>query len=158
MTTYITPLTIATIVGSGIVAGLFFIFSFSVMSALALMPKKDGMLVMQHINNTILNPAFFTAFLGTAVACVVLAVYAIWQQPPNAGWLLAGSLAYLIGAFGVTMVGNVPLNLKLDTLDATSQQGQAFWVTYQTRWLLWNHLRTVISTASTALLAYGLVS
>lgn len=97
--------------GCGLIAGVFFAFSTFVMKALAQQPPSQGIAAMQSINITVINPWFMTAFLGTGVACIVLIVSLLlkWQQP-GAAYLLVGSLLYLIGTFGVTIVCNVPLN------------------------------------------------
>ena len=66
-------LTIATIMGSGIVGGVFFAFSTFVMSALTRLPAAEGIRAMQQINITVLNLWFLGAFVGTAATSVLLA-------------------------------------------------------------------------------------
>lgn len=97
--------------GCGLIAGVFFAFSTFVMNALARQPPAQGIATMQSINITVINPLFMTAFLGTAVACILLAISSLlnWHQP-SAAYLLVGSLLYLVGTVLVTIVGNVPLN------------------------------------------------
>jgi uncharacterized membrane protein len=133
--------------GSGLIAGLFFAFSVSIMRALERVP--GGMAVMQSINVVILNPIFLGVFMGTALLCVGLAVYAVfgWQQPGSA-WLLAGSMLYLLGSIGVTMIFNVPMNSALAAADPLSSDGEKIWSEYLTNWTWWNHVRTVASLAS----------
>ena len=65
-------LTFAAAIGTGLMAGLFFIFSATIMSALGKLPAPAGIAAMQSINTTILSPVFLTAFMGTALVCVVL--------------------------------------------------------------------------------------
>ena len=79
--------------GTGVMGGLFFAFSTSVMNALARLPAAQGVAAMQSINIVILNPVFFVAFFGTAALCVVLTIAALlrWGEP-GAAWLLAGSI------------------------------------------------------------------
>ena len=60
--------------GSALIAGVFFAFSTFVMAALARLPPAQGIAAMQAINVTVLNPWFLGVFVGTAIACVVLAV------------------------------------------------------------------------------------
>ena len=57
--------------GCGLMAGLFFAFSVSVMKALAGLPPNGGMAAMQSINIAIINPVFLSAFFGTAAACLL---------------------------------------------------------------------------------------
>ena len=54
--------------GSGLMAGLFFIFSVCIMTALGRLAPANGIAAMQSINVTILNGFFLTVFMGTAVA------------------------------------------------------------------------------------------
>lgn len=79
--------------GCGLIAGVFFAFSTFVMKALAQQPPAQGMATMQSINITVINRWFMTAFLGTGVACLFLAIFSLfkWQQP-SAIYLLVGSL------------------------------------------------------------------
>lgn len=60
--------------GCGLVAGIFFTFSTLVMRALAQLKPDRGIAAMQAINITVINPWFITAFLGTGLACIFLAI------------------------------------------------------------------------------------
>jgi uncharacterized membrane protein len=146
-----------TALGCGLIAGVFFAFSTFVMSALARRPSAEGIAAMQSINITVINPWFMTAFLGTAVACLLLVVSSLlkWNQP-GAVYLLVGSLLYLVGTFGVTMVCNVPLNDALATVKPESTDGANLWASYMTNWTLWNHVRTVAALVAAALFTIAL--
>ena len=127
-------------------AGVFFIFSNTVMSALARLQPPQGIAAMQSINRTILNPLFFVAFLGTAATSILLAISLLWRwQQPGAVYILAGSLLYLVGAILVTIVFNVPMNEDLETLEPESVEAANLWTRYLTNWTAWNHVRTVAS-------------
>src|SRR4051794_22703540 len=97
--------------GCGLIAGVFFTFSSFVMNALARLQPTQGIAAMQSINIVVINPLFMVVFSGTAVTCLALVVFSLfrWTQP-DAAWLLAGSLLYLVGTFLVTIIFNVPLN------------------------------------------------
>jgi uncharacterized membrane protein len=143
--------------GSGLVAGVFFIFSVAIMRALERVP--NGAAVMQSVNIVIINPMFLGVFMGTAVLCLALGVTSIvrWQSTGSA-WLLAGCLLYLIGSIAVTMVFNVPMNNALAATDTASVEGQKIWADYLTNWTLWNHVRMVASLAASASLMAALIS
>ncbi len=145
------------ILGCGLIAGVFFAFSSFVMSALARLQPTQGIAAMQSINITVINPLFMVPFLGTAAACIFLLVNSLlkWHQP-GAVYLLLGSLLYLIGTFGVTVIFNVPLNEALATVDPGSADGVKLWSSYLANWTLWNHVRTVAALAATALFSIGL--
>lgn len=121
-------LTLLATLGSGLMAGLFFIFSVTIMDALGRLPPAQGTATMQSINVVILNPIFFAVFFGTAALCLVLAVGSVvaWQDAGSA-WLLTGSLLYVVGAILVTMVFNVPMNNALAAVDPASGEGARVW-------------------------------
>ena len=142
--------------GSGLIAGAFFAFSTFVMTALARLQPPQGIAAMNSINVVVINPWFMGAFLGTALACLVLAASSLlaWQRP-GAGYLLAGAVLYIVGTFLVTMVFNVPRNNALAAVDPASAEGARLWASYLSGWTAWNHVRTVAALAATALLTLG---
>ena len=148
-------LTFAAAIGSGVVGGIFFAFSTFVMAALGRLPPQQGVDAMNAINVTVINPAFMAAFLGTALACLVLAVGAAFQLEQARGQLtLAASLIYLAGCFGVTMVFNVPLNDRLAAVGPA--QAADLWSLYLRDWTLWNHVRTAAPVLSAVLFTLAL--
>nr|WP_230843712.1 anthrone oxygenase family protein [Gloeobacter morelensis] len=143
--------------GCGLIAGVFFAFSAFVMNTLARLRPAQGIAAMQSINITVINPLFVMAFFGTAAACMLLAVFALlgWHQP-GAGYVLTGSLLYLVGTFLVTIVFNVPLNEALAVVEPGSTAGESLWAKYFANWTLWNHIRTAAALAATAALTIAL--
>jgi uncharacterized membrane protein len=148
---------LATALGCGLMAGVFFAFSAFVMPALRRLPAAQGIAAMQSINKLAVTPAFMTALFGTALACVGLAVWAVvaWGQSP-APWVLAGSALYLAGAIVVTIAANVPLNDALAALHADGAGAAGRWAGYLSRWTAWNHLRAAASFAAAGLLTVAL--
>ncbi len=148
--------TLVLTLGCGLIAGVFFAFSTFVMKALAQQPTAQAIATMQAINITVINPWFMTVFLGTAIACIWVAITTLlnWRQP-NAIYLLIGSLLYLVGTFGVTIGFNVPLNNALAIVDPSSADGATLWTKYLTNWTFWNHIRMVAAIAASALLLWA---
>jgi uncharacterized membrane protein len=146
-----------TVLGCGLIAGVFFAFSTFVMSALAQRPNAEGIAAMQAINITVINPLFMGVFLGTALACIFLLISSLskWHQPGTI-YLLVGSLLYLVGTVGVTIAFNVPLNDALAKVEPGSTDGASLWATYLTNWTLWNHARTVAAIASSVMFIISL--
>ena len=139
-------ITLLSALGSGLVAGVFFIFSNTVMSALAQLRSPQGVAAMQSINSTILNPLFFVVFIGTAVLSVLLALSLFWNWgQPGSLYLLIGCLIYLVGAFLVTIVFNVPMNEALANVEPGSVEAANLWARYLNDWTAWNHVRTFAS-------------
>ena len=148
---FLTIATFAAALGGGLMAGLFFVFSAFMMTALARLGAPQGIAAMQSINVAILNPIFLSVFLGTAVLSLVAAVGAIWNwSVDGSAWLLAGSLLYLAGIIVVTKAFNVPLNDALATVDPASGEGAALWARYLDVWVKWNHVRTIAGIGALA--------
>ncbi|WNZ27855.1 DUF1772 domain-containing protein [Leptolyngbya sp. NK1-12] len=146
-----------TALGCGLVAGVFFAFSTFVMSALARLQPRDGVVAMQAINITAINPLFMVALFGTGAACLgwVIASLFKWHQLGSV-YLLVGSLLYLIGTVVVTIAFNVPLNNALAAVKPDSPEAANHWNRYLTNWTLWNHVRTITALAAATLLTIAL--
>jgi uncharacterized membrane protein len=156
--TWLLVLTLLTALGSALIAGIFLAFSNFVMAALGRISPPSGIAAMQSINVVVLNPGFLSLFMGTALACAVLLVYAVMHmQAPGAGWLAVGSLCYLLGTFGVTMVFNVPRNNALARQEPASPEAAGFWRAYVAGWTVWNHVRTLAALAAAVLLVYPMI-
>ncbi|NJL38595.1 MAG: DUF1772 domain-containing protein [Leptolyngbyaceae cyanobacterium RM2_2_4] len=145
------------VLGCGLVAGIFFAFSTFVMKALAHLQPAQGITAMQSINITVINPWFLVAFFGTAVTCLLLTISSLlkWHQP-GAVFLLIGSLLYLIGTVLVTIAFNVPLNDALAIANPNSPESADLWARYLTNWTVWNHVRTIAALAAATLLTIAL--
>jgi uncharacterized membrane protein len=154
---FLAVLTFGAALGCGVMAGAFFVFSAFVMRALARLPPAQGIAAMQSINVLAVTPLFMTAMFGTAAACLVLAVSALfaWRQP-GAGHLLTGSLFYVVGTALVTIVFNVPRNDALAAVDPASPEGARLWADFVVSWTAWNHVRTIAALVAAALLTVAL--
>jgi uncharacterized membrane protein len=154
---FLFPLTLAAALSTGVVAGTFFAFSNFVMRVLGRLQPSAGMASMQAINVTVLNPMFFLFFIGAALLSLVLCAFSLlrWQHPSSA-WLLAGGLLYVVGSFLVTVAGNVPLNEALAELDPSKPESVSSWAEYVSRWVAWNHVRTVASLLAATVFSIGL--
>jgi uncharacterized membrane protein len=157
MSNWLFILTLLAALGSGMMTGLFFAFSTSIMQALAKRPAPVGIATMQSINETILNPIFFLLFFGTAVLSLILVVLALigWSDA-GCGWRLGGGLLYLVCSIGVTMWCNVPLNNRLMKVTADSADGATVWAHYLKAWIRWNHVRTIGCTTASVSFILGM--
>lgn len=141
-------LTLLAAVGCGIMGGLFFVFSTTIMTALGRIAPASGIAAMQAINVVIQNPIFFVAFFGPALLSIVLVVAALAGWPVGSPLAIyAGAAFYLIGIIAVTMAFNVPMNNALDAANPASAEGANLWSTYLSNWTAWNHVRTVAGIA-----------
>lgn len=131
-----------TSLAAALVSGVFLTFSDFVMRSLAGLARAAGAEAMQQINREIFRSVFMVLLLGTAPVATGLLIYA-WIAGSGAAtsWIIAGSLSYLGGAIAVTILGNVPMNERLDGIDLLSAEGQGYWRHYYRSWTRWNHLR-----------------
>ncbi|GAA0667337.1 DUF1772 domain-containing protein [Streptomyces thermocarboxydovorans] len=142
-------LTVLGVLGTGLVAGVFYAFSSFVMKGLAALPPAQGVSAMQAINVAAVTAAFMAVFTGSAVLCAVIAVvtFVLWPDGGTAE-LLIGSALYLFGSFGVTIAANVPRNDALAKLEPGTREAASFWPGYVREWTAWNHVRTVASAGA----------
>lgn len=148
-----TVVLIITTVLTALIAGLFYAYSCSVVLGLGKLNDTEYLKAMQSINREILNPFFFMSFMGTAVLLPVSAFLMRGQQPAFI-FLLLAALAYLIGVFGVTIAGNVPMNDTLDKFDISNSTREAIKQmreSFENRWNFFNNIRTVFSVISITL-------
>lgn len=149
-------ITLLTLLGSGVMAGLFFAYSNSVMPALARLPGPQGITAMNHINVVIQNPLFLAIFMGTAVLALVLVVAALTGSATRPGWILIGAALYLAGNIAITFAINVPMNNALAAAGSDGASSEAFWAMFLDRWVFWNHLRAAACTGALAAFAMAM--
>jgi uncharacterized membrane protein len=139
-------------IGCGLLAGLYFAFSTFIMTALGRIDQAAGIAAMNAINVEIVGSLFMPFFLATTLSSAALAGLAIlrWGEA-GAVAMLVGGVLYVLGMCVVTMVFNVPLNDALAAVDPKSAAAATLWTRYLSDWTFWNHVRTVASTAASAL-------
>lgn len=145
----------------GIMAGLFFAYSTSVVLALDTLPASAYVRVIQSINESILNVVFGIVFGGAIfvpiVGVAVILVRGHWTSLSGQSFLV-GALVYLAGTAGVTIRIHIPMNEYIATWAAESPPDD--WSAIRSRWARWNHVRTIAAFVSfvlylTALLSFG---
>ncbi|MBJ6631915.1 DUF1772 domain-containing protein [Streptomyces sp. I5] len=144
-------LTTLSVLGTGLVAGVFCAFSTFVMRGLAALPAARGAAAMQAVNVAAVRPPFMAVFLGTTVLSAVLTVLTLVTWPDQGAVAsVVGGVLFLCGSFGLTVAANIPRNERLARLDADGAEAAAYWPEYVRGWTRWNHVRAVAS-AGTAL-------
>lgn len=141
-------------VACALVGGVFLAFSDFIMRALERTGGSGGIEAMQVINREVFRWLFMTLFLGLVPISLFLVFYAVFSPAPLAGALgaLAG-LVYLVGCFGVTVAGNVPMNEKLAKLAPEAAATRSYWTTaYLSGWTRWNTVRAMACVAAALLL------
>lgn len=156
-----TILLLAAIV-TGLSSGLFYAYSCSVNPGLKKLDDPAYLQAMQEINRAILNPVFFLSFMGS----LILLPVCTWMSYRDAGastsfyFLISASLFYIIGTFGVTIAGNVPLNNMLDKFpinNSTLEDIRQMRTQFEMPWNRLHLVRTLANLASFILLLIGII-
>ena len=145
---------------SALVGGVFQSFSDFVMRGLGRAEGDAGMLAMQQINVTVMRSLFLTSFFLLVPGLAAAAWAASAQGSAIFHWVLGAGIVYVVGVVLVTVLGNVPMNNRLDQLISEGEREKAaeYWQLYLVRWTRWNHIRTAGCAATAALLLVAAVS
>lgn len=140
---------------SGLLAGLLYAFHVAVVPALRSMTGAQHIVAMQAINEKIKNPVFFLSFFGPT-ALLPLAAY-LHRDASVFPLLVIAAALHIVGANGVTIAGNLPLNARLDEhhIDQLSEaEADQIRNTFQgpgTPWMRLHAIRSLSSIAATTL-------
>ncbi|MEM7230022.1 MAG: anthrone oxygenase family protein [Planctomycetota bacterium] len=139
------------VVAGGLVAGIFLAFSDFLMRSFDRSATVAGAEVMQVINREVFRTLFMVMFIGLVPLSMLLAVGAVFYTDGAARWfVIAGGASYIVGVFGVTAAGNVPMNNRLDGMDHTTEDAATYWKnTYIPRWTRFNTFRTIMCIVAT---------
>jgi uncharacterized membrane protein len=142
---------------TALMAGLFYSFQWLTMPGLNAAEPLAAVKSMQAINLAVRNVFFMFAFFGPLVLGAIAALLYLgsWRSAP-ALYAWAGFLAYAVGAFGITVVFNIPLNNTLAAASPTAATAGEIWRTFYDPWMFWNLVRTIMSIVSLLLFAAAL--
>jgi uncharacterized membrane protein len=156
MSTIILVLAVMT---TALIAGLFFAWATSIVPGLGKLDDLKYLSAMQSINREIQNPFFFSCFIGAALL-LPLTTYLNTGVGLRFWFLLAASIVYIVGVFGVTVAGNVPLNNMVDALNiktADASQLAAAREMFEAKWNTLNFIRTAMAIVALLLVIFGLL-
>ena len=150
----------AATITTGLLAGLYYGWAVSVMPGFQNAGDRTVVDGIQQMNIAIQNPAFFASFMGAPA----LATWA-WLSERRRGsstatrWLLAGAALNLAGLV-VTFAFNIPLNDELDRAGDPATIANVAQVRddFETPWVAWNIVRTVLTVGAFGALAKGVFS
>ncbi|MDH3239193.1 MAG: DUF1772 domain-containing protein [Alphaproteobacteria bacterium] len=144
------------VVASGLVAGVFLAFSDLVMNSLAKATRPGGIEAMQVINRQVYRSVFLVLLMGMAPFSALLTALAYVHAPgPAVAWLAIGSGLYGLGVVVITVLCNVPMNLRLDSMDPNAVASEGYWRKYVSRWTRWNHVRVCAAAGATVCFLAG---
>ncbi|MFI6985738.1 DUF1772 domain-containing protein [Embleya sp. NPDC050154] len=144
----------ATLVTTGLVAGVYFCFAVAIMPGLGRVDARTFVDVLQQVNKRIENPVFFACFFGAPILGVITIVRARKLGLTEANrWIIAGVVLAFVGML-ITIGGNIPLNNKIkDAGDpARIADPEKLRDDVENAWIAWNIARTLAATAALAAL------
>ena len=146
-----------------LVAGLVFTFMIIVMPGIKNLGDLAFLQSFKAMDRVIQNnqPVFIVVWLGSALLLLVSTVLGIWQlEGLDKILLIVACAIYLLGVHLPTITINIPLNNHIQAQDLETMTAPELLKTkaeFETRWLRWNTIRTVLAILTTALLLVLLV-
>ena len=146
-----------------LVAGLVLTFAIVVMPGIKTLGNRDYLKSFKSMDRVIQNnqPIFMMVWLGSAVVLIASTVLGVWRlEGIDRILLIAACTIYILGVQAPTVMINVPLNNRLQSqsLDTIAESELVTTVEdFDSRWLRWNTIRTVVATLTTVLLLVLLV-
>jgi uncharacterized membrane protein len=151
---------IAATMTMGLMAGVFGIYGNAIMPGLRRTDDRTFVAAFQSIDRAIINPAFMATFFGALVLTALAALLHITgDRRPMLPWIGAAFVLYLF-VFVITIGVNVPRNNEIKAAGEVDRMTDPHLVRErfdEPKWVRWNHVRTVASTAAFGLLAWALV-
>ena len=146
---------------TGLMAGVFFTWSNAVKPGIGKLSDLEYLKALQYMNRVILNNTFKIIFGGAIITTALLPAFYFNSYPNNVFWIFILILfIYWIGAFGVTVLGNIPLNELLDktSLDSISlEEGKTLRTSIELKWNNLNLIRSISSGVSFVLLLVSFI-
>jgi uncharacterized membrane protein len=142
---------------TGLMAGLFYSWSISVMPGLARTDDRTYLAALQGMNRAILNGWFALCFAGAAILAVIAAIL-VAGDGRVLPWVIAGLVLYVL-VLVITFTLHVPLNNQLDRSGSPDQLAALADLRrrFETTWVRWNVVRALVNTAAFGCLAWALV-
>jgi len=141
-----------------LVAGFLFAFAVVIMPGIKNLNDREFIQAFQVIDNIIQKnqPLFMLLWLGSLIISIAALISGIIQLDGlNLLLLITAVLIYLLGVQLPTIIVNVPLNNRLQTLDASRATDTDIKIardSFETRWNRWNRIRTFLACLASVLL------
>jgi uncharacterized membrane protein len=144
---------------TGLMAGVFGIYSNAIMPGLRRTDDRTFVASFQSIDRAIINPVFMATFLGALVLTALAALLHLGDDRPLLPWIVAALILYFV-VFVVTIRVNVPRNNEIKAAGDVDRMTDLHGVRErfnETRWVRWNHLRAFASILAFGLLSWALI-
>ncbi|MEU7822779.1 anthrone oxygenase family protein [Catellatospora sp. NPDC049133] len=152
---------VAATVTMGIMAGVFGLYSHTVMPGLRRTDDRTFVGAFQALDRAIINPWFMLGgFLGALVFTAGSVLLLFGPGSPALSWTIAALVLYLV-VFVITIAVNVPMNNALKAAGEPDQVADLAGVRArfdEAKWSRWNHVRTGATTVALICLAVALLN
>lgn len=154
-----TVLLIAATIVMGLMGGIFFLYSNTIMPGLGKTDDRTFVGAFQAIDTRIINPIFMLTFFGGLVLSGAAVLVHLGDQFRSLmPWLVTGLVLY-VAVFIQTIAINVPLNDYIkgagdpDQIDVTEVRREF----NEKRWIRSNHIRTLLTLIAFGCLCWALL-
>ncbi|MER7106218.1 anthrone oxygenase family protein [Streptomyces sp. NPDC000229] len=138
------------VVSTGLYAGFMLIFLTGVMPALARLTDEQFVTAMRRVNEYVPRAVFLAVFAGVVVFPALALAVPIAGRSDSQRWLILAGLVCAVLGHLVTVAGNIPLNNALAA--SGGREPGPVREAFESRWNAFHLLRTLLITASFALL------
>ena len=141
----------------GLMAGVFGLYAHAIMPGLRTTDDRTFVGAFQAIDRAIINPLFMLWFFGALVFAGAAAALSAGEGSV-VRWIAVAFVLYLV-VVAITLVVNVPLNDAIkaagdpDAIDLAAVRERF----EEARWVGWNVVRAILSTAALGCLTWALV-
>ena len=146
---------------TGLMAGIFFTWSNAVKPGIGKLSDLEYLRAFQSMNRVILNNTFKFIFGGAIITTGLLPIFYFNLYPNNIFWVfISAFVLYGVGAFIVTIIGNIPLNELLDktSLESISlDELKRLRTSIEVKWNNFNLIRSISSLVSFILLILSIL-
>jgi uncharacterized membrane protein len=146
-----------------LVAGFVFAFAVVVIPGIQTLNDRGFLQAFQVMDRVIQrnHPLFMLVWLGSALVLLASTILGWWAlDGPDRALLGTACAVYLFGVQLPTVTINIPLNNQLQAADLESLTEPALRevrARFESRWIRWNSIRTVLATLTTVLLIVLLI-
>ena len=146
---------------TGLMAGIFFTWSNAIKPGIGKLSDLEYLRAFQSMNRVILNNTSKIIFSGAIITTGLLPIFYFNLYPNNIFWMfISAFIIYWIGAFFVTIIGNIPLNELLDktSLESISlEELKTIRTSIEVKWNNFNLIRSISSVVSFTLLIVSIL-
>jgi uncharacterized membrane protein len=148
---------VAATMTTGLMAGVFGLYAHTIMPGLHTTDDRTFVGAFQAIDRAIINPLFMVWFFG-ALALAAAAAALVGGEGSVLPWVAAALVLYL-AVVVITVAVHLPLNDAIKAAGAPDRISDLAAVRErfdEARWVAWNVVRAVLSTAALGCLAWAL--